>query len=198
MKRLCFGGSFNPIHFGHLICARAAAERLGFDAVVLIPSSQPPHKPNATDLADPSDRLRMCELAAGTTKGFEVESLELQRAGPSFTIDTARGLNRRGGGRVNWLIGADMLRDLPTWREPEALLEEVDFVVVSRPGWSFDWDTMPQAYCALRKSVVEAPQIDISATEIRRRVGAGLPIDFLTPEPVVRYIHDRRLYGRRP
>jgi nicotinate-nucleotide adenylyltransferase len=140
--------------------------------------------------------LRLCELAAGVTDGFEVESLEIERTGPSYTIDTARELTRRGWGRASWLIGADMLRGLPTWREPGALLVEVDFVVVARPGWTFDWETMPPAYRVLRDRVVDVPQIDISATEIRRRVASNLPIDFLTPEPVVRYIHDRGLYRR--
>ena len=101
-------------------------------------------------------------------------------------IETARELFRRGWGKVAWLIGADMLRSLPTWHEPAALLREVDFVVLARPGWSFDWDSMPPAYRVLRERVVEAPLIEISATEIRRRVAAGLPIDFMTPDPVVR------------
>lgn len=196
MKRLCFGGSFNPIHFGHLICARSAAERLGFDSVVLIPGGRPPHKTSVTDLADPTDRLRLCELAAGATRGFEAESLEVERTGPSYTIETVRELARRGWGKVTWLVGADMLQGLPTWREPDALLREVEFVVVARAGWSIDWETMPPAYRVLRDRVVETPRVDISATEVRRRVAAGLPIDFLTPEPVVRYIHDRGLYRR--
>jgi nicotinate-nucleotide adenylyltransferase len=87
-----------------------------------------------------------------------------------------------------------MLQNLPTWREPQALLREVDFVVMARPGWAFDWETLPGPFRLLRERVVETPLIDISATEIRRRVRTGLPIDFLTPEPVVRYIQQRGLY----
>src|SRR5687768_6622242 len=127
MAKLCFGGSFNPIHYGHLICARAAAERLSFESVVLIPSSQPPHKPGATDLAEGPYRVQMCELAVQGVGGFEVNDVETRRSGPSYTIDTARELARQGWGRVSWLIGADMLHNLPTWREPQALLREVDF-----------------------------------------------------------------------
>jgi nicotinate-nucleotide adenylyltransferase len=194
MAKFCFGGSFNPIHCGHLICARAAAERLGFSSVVLIPSAQPPHKPDAADLASATHRVKMCQLAVAGCDGFEVNDLETKRTGPSYTIDTARALKRQGWDRVSWLIGADMVRNLPTWHQPDALLAEVEFVVLARPGWSFDWETLPPQYQRLQKHVVEAPLIEISATEIRRRVGAGLPIDFLTPEPVVRYIQTSRLY----
>jgi nicotinate-nucleotide adenylyltransferase len=194
MAKLCFGGSFNPIHCGHLICARHVAERLGFSSVVLIPSAQPPHKPNATDLAPTTHRVRMCHLAVAGCDDFEVNDLETKRTGPSYTIDTARELKRQGWDRVSWLIGADMVRSLPTWHEPDALLAEVDFVVLARPGWSFDWETLPSPFRVLRERIVEAPLIDISATEIRRRVRAGLPIDFLTPEPVVRHIQAAKLY----
>ena len=194
MAKLCFGGSFNPIHVAHLVCARFVAERLGFSSVVLIPSAQPPHKPDATDLAPPSERVRMCQLAVVGCDGFEVNDLETKRTGPSYTIDTVRALKQQGWKRVSWLIGADMVRILPTWHEPDALMAEVDFVLMARPGWSFDWETLPPAFQKLREKVVEAPLIDISATEIRRRVGAGLPIDFLTPAPVVQHIHSAGLY----
>ena len=194
MSTLCFGGSFNPPHHGHLICARHAAERLGCDQVVLIPSANPPHKPKSTDLAPADDRVRMCELAVAGQAGLTVDDLETKRTGPSYTIDTARLLARRGPGRVSWLIGADMLRSLPTWHQPDALLDEVAFVILARPGWSFDWETLPPKFRDLRNQVVEAPLIDISATDVRRRVQAGLPIDFLTPAPVVQYIRSTGLY----
>jgi nicotinate-nucleotide adenylyltransferase len=195
MAKLCFGGSFNPIHAGHLICARHAAEQLGYESVVLIPSSQPPHKPHAADLAGAGHRVRMCELAVQGCDGFEVNDLETKRIGPSYTIHTAREFARQGCGRVSWLVGADLLATLPTWHEPDALLQEVDFVVLTRPGWPLDWEVLPTRLREqLRDRVVEAPLIDISATEIRRRVAAGRPIDFMTPDPVVRYIRETRLY----
>lgn len=191
-RNLCFGGSFNPIHCGHLICARAAAEQAGFDRVVLIPSAQPPHKPQATDLADATDRLAMCRLAC--TAPFEVDDIELGRAGPSYTIDTARQLAAREGVKTAWLIGADMLALLPKWHQPEALLAEVDFVIMARPGWQFDWDALPRAFGVLKANVVTAPLIEIGATDLRRRVRQGLPIDYLTPPAVVEYIQARGLY----
>ena len=194
MATLFFGGSFNPIHFGHLICARHATAQIRAGRTVLVPSAQPPHKPNATDLAPAAHRVRMCRLAVDGCDGFELNDLETQRTGPSYTIETVRALAGQGMGRVSWLIGADMLRNLPTWREPEALLEEASFVVMARPGWSVDWDRLPPPFRKLRDTVVETPLIDISATQVRRRVAAGLPIDFLTPEPGVRYIRDTGLY----
>jgi nicotinate-nucleotide adenylyltransferase len=195
MRRLCFGGSFNPIHNGHLICARAIAETEGFDRVILIPSAHPPHKPCATDLAPSENRLDMCRLAADQQPDlFEVNDLELRRTGPSFTIDTVRQLRQSGWSEINWLIGADMLRLLPSWHEPEALLREATFIVMARPGWQFDWSSLPAPYRDLEKAVRPAPLIDISATDIRRRLSAGLSIDFLTPRPVIEYIAKHRLY----
>jgi nicotinate-nucleotide adenylyltransferase len=199
MRRLVYGGSFNPIHHGHLICARALAESAGFDRVVLIPSALPPHKPATADLAGAEDRLAMCRLAAATQPQlFEVDDLELSRPGHSYTIDTVRLLKQRGWPVVHWLLGADMLRQLPTWHQPEALLREVDFLVIARPGWSFDWSSLPPAYRGLEKNVHGAPAIDISATDIRRRIAAGLSVDFLTPAPVIDYIKTHCLYKSAP
>ena len=195
MDRLCFGGSFNPIHHGHLIIARAVAEAAGYHRVVLIPSAQPPHKPGAADLAPAADRLAMCRLAVEGSDLFEVNDLELRRHGPSYTIDTARALTQQGFKAVHWLVGGDTLPLLPTWHEPEALLREVHFVVVARPGWQIDWAAVPPAYLPLRQNVVTAPLIEISATDIRRRAAAGRPIDYLTPPGVVRYIYERGVYG---
>ena len=195
MRRLCFGGSFNPIHHAHLLCARAVAELAGFDRVVLIPSCQPPHKPLANDIAPASHRLEMCQLAAALQPDFfEVEDIEVRRAGSSYTIDTARELKRRGWDQVPWLIGADMLMYLPKWHEPEALLKEVRFVVMARPGSEIDWAQLPQSFQELRRNVVPSPLIDISATTIRRRVAEGKSIHFMTPLAVVDYIHKTRLY----
>lgn len=195
MKTLYLGGSFNPVHHGHLICARHAAERLGFESVVLIPSANPPHKSASIDLSPARHRLHMCRLAVAGVGGFAVDDLETKRTGPSYTIDTARSLTRSRADRVSWLIGADMLPTLPSWHEPDALLAEVDFVVLARPGWSFDWAALPEPFRALQANVVEAPLIQISATDIRQRVRSGLPIDFLTPPSVVDYIRANGLYG---
>jgi len=198
-KTLCLGGSFNPIHFGHLICARAVAEAAGFGSVLLIPSAQPPHKPGATDLAGASDRLQMCGLAIKTPVAasgvqFDVSDIELRRSGPSFTIDTVREFKSQGWEKVHWLIGADMLNYLPNWHDAAALLRETDFLVVARPGAPIDWNALPSEFSVLRKNVVQAPLIEISSSEIRRRVRAGLDVNYLTPPVVVEYIASHRLY----
>jgi nicotinate-nucleotide adenylyltransferase len=195
MTRLCFGGSFNPLHVGHLLIARAVAESRNFQQVVLIPSAQPPHKPTTYDLAESCHRLEMCQAVSHGDPLFQVESLELERTGPSYTIDTARELARRGWGRVSWLIGADMLQILPKWHKPQDLLREVDFVIARRPGSVIDWDALPPEFGVLQGNVVEAPLIEISATDIRRRVREGRPIRYLVPPEVERYIRDHHLYG---
>lgn len=194
MKTLYLGGSFNPIHHAHLICARAAAEAMGFDRVVLLASALPPHKATQRDIADPAMRLRMAELAVAGNARFAVSDLELRRSGPSYTIDTARQLKAEGESRVYWLIGADAAMQLPTWREPEALLREVTFVVMDRPGTTIDLSRLPPAYRILENHRVTVPQLDISSSEIRRRVQAGRPIDFLTPPAVVDFIARQGLY----
>lgn len=194
MAALYFGGSFNPIHHGHLICARAVAEARNFERVILVPSFLPPHKPEAADLAGAEDRLAMCQLAIAGSELFRVTDLELNRQGRSYTIDTVRELARTGSGKVHWLIGADMLLYLPKWHQPLELMREAELVVMARPGWSIDWQTLPSEYRQLKANVVEAPLIDISASELRRRVAAGKSIEYLTPPALCRYIADRALY----
>jgi nicotinate-nucleotide adenylyltransferase len=195
MRNLCFGGSFNPIHNGHLICSAAVAKVMDVTRLVLIPSATSPHKLGHADMAPAADRLRMCQLAVEGNDLFEVDDLELRRGPPSYTIDTIRSLRReRGWEDVNWLIGADQVAALPRWHEAAALLREVNFVVMARPNWAFDWHTLPPEFRVLQKNVVEAPLVDISATDIRRRVTAGEPIDHLTPPAVAQYIQTRGLY----
>jgi len=194
MPTLCFGGSFNPIHFGHLRCAEAVAKSAGFEQILLIPSAQPPHKPNATDLAPAEDRLAMCRLAAADDPLFAVSDIETRRGGPSYTIDTAAELKQQGFVTVHWLIGADMLMFLPHWHRAADLIRQVDFIVMARPGWTIDWSALPEEFRGLRSHMVAAPLIDISATEIRRRVREGRPIDDLVPAAVAGYIVERELY----
>ena len=194
MPTLCFGGSFNPIHFGHLLCAEAVAKSAGFEQILLIPSAQPPHKPNATDLAPAEDRLAMCRLAAADDPLFAVSDIETRRGGPSYTIDTAAELKQQGFVTVHWLIGADMLMFLPHWHRAADLIRQVDFIVMARPGWTIDWSALPEEFRGLRSHMVAAPLIDISATEIRRRVREGRPIDDLVPAAVAAYIAEHMLY----
>ncbi len=194
MRRLCFGGSFNPIHNGHLQCAAAVARKASYDRVVLIPAGHPPHKPPDAQMAPAADRLSMCRLAIAQNSLFEVNDIEINSSAPNYTVDTAQELHRLGWPEVHWLIGADMARYLPNWHDPDRLLAEVQFVLIARPGWSFDWETMPSKFRHLQQNVVEAPLLDISSSEIRRRVRVGESITDLTPPTVADYIRTRGLY----
>jgi nicotinate-nucleotide adenylyltransferase len=195
MPSLCFGGSFNPIHNGHLRCAQAVATAKGYDRVLLIPSGQPPHKGDTSDLAPAADRLAMCQLAAAGANLFEADDIETRRSGPSYTLDTVQELRRRGmWSPIHWLIGADMLMYLPKWHRPIDLLREVHFVVMRRPGFEIEWRNLPPEFQGLKENVVDAPLIDISATDIRGRVREGKCIDDLVPLPVAEYIARRGLY----
>ena len=138
----------------------------------------------------------MCQLAAEPAgQFFDVDDLELFRQGPSYTTDTAADLLRRPGfGAVHWLIGADQLIDLPNWHRPLDLLQQVNFLIMARPGIDIDFTCLPPEFRHLKANLVRVPQIDISATEIRRRLRQGLPISFLTPAAVVDYIRENKLY----
>ncbi len=196
MRFLCFGGSFNPIHNGHLVCARATAEALGYDRVILIPAAHPPHKVAGAEFAEPEHRLEMCRLATTLEPQlFEVDDIELHRPPPSYTIDTVRQLRQvRNWKEVHWLIGADMLMYLPKWRDPEALLRETQFVVMRRPGTEIAWSALPPAYSQLRRHVAETPLLDISSTDIRRRVATGKSVEYLVPPGVAGYVREHGLY----
>lgn len=195
MRKLCFGGTFNPIHHGHLLCGIAALEQLAFDRLVLIPSAIPPFKVSSADMASAADRLGMCQLAAENVPIVEVNGIELERSTPSFTIDTARKLRQLGWGKVSWLIGADTVAELPRWHDFAALVEEVDFVVMGRPGFPIDWQSHPKELRQLEQTFVTVPQIEISATEIRRRARGGQSLDYMTPAAVCNYIRERKLYS---
>jgi nicotinate-nucleotide adenylyltransferase len=194
-EKICFGGTFNPIHHGHLLCARVVCEAIGAEKIVLFPNGNPAYKTG--ELARGADRLEMCRLATLGDPLFEIDDREVRRAGPTFTIDTVRELRQIGFEKVSWLIGADMLNMLPKWHRAAELLTEVRFLIMARPGTPMAWDTLPAEYQALRANVITVPQIDISSTDIRRRSAAGLPIDYLCPPAVCRYITDHQLYQTR-
>ena len=124
--------------------ARAVAERAGYEKVLLIPSAQPPHKPDVTQIAEAHHRLAMTEASVRGTIQFQVSDIEVTRKEPSYTLTTAQLLKQCGFGEVHWLIGTDMAQYLPKWYQPEALLREVHFVDMARPGWTKDWTAMPE------------------------------------------------------
>ncbi len=193
-RLLCFGGSFNPIHYGHLRCLRYLADSRPGETILIIPTAQPPHKQRQADIAGATDRLALCRIAVADEPRFEVSDLEVRRSGPSYTIDTVAELRRQGHSHISWLIGADMLLYLPKWHRSRELLEQVTFLVMPRPSVPIDWAALPPAYRTLQGNLLDTPLVDISATEIRRRVKAGESIDTLTPPAVAQYIRDHGLY----
>lgn len=196
-----FGGSFNPIHHGHLIAARAVSEGVGLARVVFLPSRQPPHK-HEDDLLDGAHRGEMVKLAIADEPRFSFSDYDLTRQGPSFTIDTVRHFRAELGSEVElcWIIGADSLRELPTWRSVTELIEECRIITAARPGWKTDvWDDLRHTFTdkqveRLRSGVVETPLIDISATDIRGRISSGLSVRYLMPEAVISYVRENNLY----
>lgn len=190
----CFGGSFNPIHNGHLRCIRDIAASLPLKQALLIPSAMPPHKSRHNVIASATDRLALCRIAAAGDPVLRVSDIELRREGPSYTYDTVLELKAAHRCNVCWLIGADMLMSLPEWHRARELIDAATIVVMRRPGVELEWDKLPPEFRKLQANVVDAPLVDISATEIRRRVWMNEPIDELVPEAVADYIMEKGLY----
>lgn len=202
MTRLgLFGGSFDPIHHGHLIVARSAAEQLGLPRVVFIPSARPPHKLGGV-VTDPAHRLAMVEAAVAGDPLFAVDDLELHRAGPSYTFDTVGEYRRRVGSDAEliWFIGADSLPQLPTWYRVAELVQAVRIVTLARAGWSppepehLEGAVGPMAARQLLRDCLTTPTVEISATDIRERVRSGRPIINLVSPAVRSYIDAHRIY----
>ncbi len=194
------GGSFDPIHLGHLIIAERAAEALRADRVLFIPCNIPPHK-EAAGLTPGVHRLRMIALAARGNTKFRASDIELARGGVSYTVDTIEQLRGVYGPRVKiwFVIGADSLNELPTWRDYRKLLALCTIVTAARPGfdlemWRGDGALSREEVARLRAHILPAPLIGISSSEIRRRRREGLSIRHLVPAAVERYIVEHGLY----
>jgi nicotinate-nucleotide adenylyltransferase len=216
------GGTFDPIHNGHLAAADAAQQSLNLDAIVLIPSHVPPHRHNPVG-ASAEHRYAMAALAAAERPQWSASRIEIDRQGPSYTYDTlvelkrharGEGASSASGTRVEWqfffILGADAFAEIATWSRYPAVLDLANFVVVSRPGITLDSlrERAPSAFPStslragsLRPSaktrviLVEAATPDISSTDIRRRVRAGQNLTGLVPDPVAHYISMHRLYA---
>ena len=190
------GGSFNPPHTGHLVMAQEALAQLGLDKVVLMPVALPPHK-ELEDDPGPEERFELCRLAVAKDERLEVSRLELDRGGASYTADTLREVHARSpGDELVFVVGGDNAQGLPGWREPEAVLELATLAVAEREG-------IRRADVAERLAPLhggdgvvffDMPRIDISSSEIRRRVRAGRPIRYLVPDDVARIIGARGYY----
>ncbi|HUQ87016.1 MAG TPA: nicotinate-nucleotide adenylyltransferase [Vicinamibacterales bacterium] len=200
MKLGVLGGTFDPIHNGHVAAAAAAQAALGLDAVTLIPSRIPPHRRDPVG-ATAEQRYEMTSLAAAEHPGWTASRIELDRQGPSYTYDTLAELATSGSQNF-FIIGADAFAEIATWSRYPAVLDLANFVVVSRPGITLDSlrERVPSAFyerlsASTRVILAEAHTPDISSTDIRRRVRAGHSLSGFVPDSVARYIAAHRLYS---
>jgi nicotinate-nucleotide adenylyltransferase len=191
-----FGGAFNPPHMGHLICAQEVLLQLGLERVVFVPVGQAPHR-EIDDDPGAEARLEMVELAISGDERFAVSRIEVDREGPSYTSDTLALLSAESPGDELFLIlGGDQAAALPTWHEPEKVLERATVAAVERVGWSRSAIGIKLARLRGSERVrhLDMPVIQISATGIRRRVREGRPIRYLVPPAVEDYIGSHELY----
>ncbi len=188
-----FGGTFDPVHAGHLLLAEAVRADAGLDQILFVPAAVPPHKPEGPK-SGADDRLRMVRLAIEGNPGFAVEELELRRPGASYTVDTLAELQASAEWKdAEWflLLGADMLADLPNWKNPEEIVRRAGLLVMERPG--FDLGAVKPQF--LRNAViVGTPALGISSTLIRSRIREGRSIRYWVPAAVESFILEKRLY----
>ncbi|MBT9258646.1 MAG: nicotinate-nucleotide adenylyltransferase [Clostridiales bacterium] len=203
MKRIgLMGGTFDPIHVGHLVAADAARHALDLETVFFIPSNIPPHKREAPE-ATPEQRFEMVLLATLDHPQFEASRVEVDRPGPSFTIDTLREFRQMFPEAELWFItGADALLEILTWKDARELLTLASFVGATRPGYPLE--KLSQVKEGLgrladsRIKVLEVPALAISSRDLRKRVREGRPIRYMVRRLVERYIYKMGLYGGRP
>jgi nicotinate-nucleotide adenylyltransferase len=186
MRLGILGGTFDPIHLGHLAAARAAMDCANLDRVLFIPAAVPPHR--SATVAGAKERLEMTRLAIDDEEGFEVSDVEVRRRGVSYTVDTLRELRRlHPNDELYLILGWDAAKLFPTWRDPEEVRRLASLVIVTRPGSGAPTGT--------RDIVCERPTPDISASELREALAAGKPVRHWLPAAVERYIAEHRLYG---
>jgi len=199
-----FGGSFDPVHYGHLIAAECAREQAALDRVVFVPAATPPHKPGVR-LEDASHRLAMLSLAIGGHDAFEVSTIELDRGGTSYTVDTLADLAaRHPGDTLVLLLGPDSLAALATWKEPDRIVsladivpierESLDDIVAAAAGSGLASVLGEPAVTAMLGRRVSMPAVGIRATHVRAAVAVGRSIRYRTPRSVERYIATHGLY----
>ncbi len=199
-----FGGSFDPVHFAHLLLAEMCRDQCGLDQVWFVPAAAPPHKP-AGRLSVAEHRIAMLELATAGAQTFYVSPLEIERGGVSYTVDTLEQIQQQQpGSELFFLMGGDSLRDFPTWRAPERMCELAIPLVVHRLGAPEpDLSVLaravtPARLALIQQSQVQMPVMDLSSTAIRQAVGAGRSIRYQTPRAVEKYIETHGLYRTAP
>lgn len=201
MQRLgIMGGTFDPIHYGHLLMAEEARQAFALDDVVFVPNGRPAHK-KAYLVSSPEDRYAMTLLATGSNPCFSASRIEIERPGPSYTIDTLREFRQMCPelDALYFITGADAVLEILTWREADKLAQECQFIAVTRPG--FVLERLPEIVDASfldRVHYLPIPRLEISSTDLRKRVREGRSIKYLTPEPVEAYVRQQGLYRFLP
>ena len=188
------GGTFDPIHNGHLVAANEIADLYDLDEVVFVPTGHPWQKEDA-DVSPAEDRYLMTVIATASNPRFRVSRVDIDRPGPTYTVDTLRDMRREYGDKAElfFITGADALEKILTWKDPERVFGLAHFVGVTRPGFTLSDAHLPRDTVSL----VQVPAMAISSTDIRARVARGKPIWYLVPDGVVQYISKRRLYQGR-
>jgi nicotinate-nucleotide adenylyltransferase len=206
-----FGGSFNPIHYGHLLVADEVHEQLGLDRMLFVPAAVPPHKP-PRGMAPAEHRFEMVRLATASHPGFAVSDLELRRPGPSYTVDTLESLRAASGDALYLVLGSETFLDLLSWRDAPRIARLARLVVVPRAGSNFDAEH-PQAQKVLREInasgfvaaadpapadgvlLARATSLPLAASDLRRRARDGRSLAYRMPDAVIGYIRAHRLYS---
>lgn len=196
-----YGGTFDPIHMGHLAIAEEVRWALRLDQLHLVPAARQPFK-EAGHHASPDQRLEMVRRACATNPAFLPSAIEIHRPPPSFTIETITQLRAQLGPdpEIFFILGADAARDLPQWRRSDEIIRLARLAIVGRPGYQIDLAALDRSLpgAAERSTALEGPMLDISSTDLRRRLAEGRPVRYQIPDPVLAYILAEGLYRREP
>jgi nicotinate-nucleotide adenylyltransferase len=190
------GGTFNPIHLGHLVTAEEALFAFGLREVIFVPAGRPWQK-EGVDVAESEHRYLMTVIATAPNSHFQVSRIEIDRTGPTYTVETLRGLRAQlGDVELYFITGADAILQILTWKDPKEVLSEARFIAATRPGYDLDRleKELPEGF-GDRVHILEIPALAISSTDVRRRVRERRPVRYLLPEGVARYIEKNDLYS---